>query len=62
MENQFSSSPEITSDDKLWAMLGYMPQRFGLYPDLTVAENMAFFMDIYGISGVERRRSKTRRR
>lgn len=23
MENQFSSAPEITSDDKLWAALGY---------------------------------------
>jgi ABC-2 type transport system ATP-binding protein len=40
--------------------IGYMPQRFGLYPDLTVAENMAFFMDIYGISGVERQKRQDR--
>jgi ABC-2 type transport system ATP-binding protein len=41
-------------------MLGYMPQRFGLYPDLTVAENLDFFMDIYGIAGAERRRRRER--
>jgi len=37
-------------------IIGYMPQRFGLYPDLTVKENMTFFMDIYGISGSERQK------
>jgi len=41
-------------------MIGYMPQRFGLYPDLTVAENLDFFMDIYGIAGEERRRRRER--
>jgi ABC-2 type transport system ATP-binding protein len=40
--------------------IGYMPQRFGLYQDLTVEENMDFFMDIYGISGPERNRRKQR--
>lgn len=39
-------------------MIGYMPQRFGLYSDLTVAENMEFFMDIYGIFGAERKKRK----
>jgi ABC-2 type transport system ATP-binding protein len=42
------------------ALIGYMPQRFGLYQDLTVAENMDFFMDIFGISGVERVRRRER--
>ncbi|HSO62991.1 MAG TPA: ABC transporter ATP-binding protein [Desulfobacterales bacterium] len=41
-------------------LIGYMPQRFGLYPDLTVAENLDFFIDIYGISGVERDRRRER--
>ena len=40
------------------AALGYMPQRFGLYQDLTVSENLDFFMDIYGIAGAERKRRR----
>ncbi len=31
--------------------LGYMPQRFSLYPDLTVAENLRFFADLYDVPG-----------
>ena len=30
-------------------LIGYMPQRFGLYADLTVEENIDFFLDIFGI-------------
>ncbi|MFH1350205.1 MAG: ATP-binding cassette domain-containing protein, partial [Pseudomonadota bacterium] len=35
-------------------------QRFGLYQDLTVEENIDFFMDIFGILGTERKERKVR--
>jgi ABC-2 type transport system ATP-binding protein len=35
--------------EKLKGHIGYMSQRFGLYPDLSVAENIAFYADIYGV-------------
>jgi ABC-2 type transport system ATP-binding protein len=34
--------------------IGYMAQRFGLYADLTVEENMVFYGDLFGILGSER--------
>ncbi len=35
--------------------IGYMAQRFGLYADLSVEENMFFYADLFGIVGSERR-------
>jgi ABC-2 type transport system ATP-binding protein len=34
--------------------IGYMAQRFGLYGDLTVDENMAFYADLFDITGADR--------
>lgn len=39
--------------DHIKPLLGYMPQVFSLYPDLTVAENLAFYGGIYGVEGSE---------
>ncbi len=39
-------------------IIGYMPQRFGLWQDLTVEENIDFFIDIFGIYGTERKARK----
>ncbi|MGA1844401.1 MAG: ATP-binding cassette domain-containing protein [bacterium] len=46
-----SRHPESVRD-----RIGYMAQRFGLYGDLTVGENMAFYADLFGISRMDRDR------
>jgi ABC-2 type transport system ATP-binding protein len=46
----------VTKKNEVKPKIGYMPQRFGLYEDLTVQENVDFFMDIFGIFGNERKR------
>ncbi len=40
--------------------IGYMPQRFAMYGDLTVAENMRFFAGIYKVTGDEFRERERR--
>lgn len=39
--------------DPVRSRVGYMSQRFGLYPDLTVLENIRFHADIFGVSKQE---------
>ncbi len=38
-------------------VVSYMPQRFGLYEDLSVIENLNLYADLRGVTGAERRRS-----
>jgi ABC-2 type transport system ATP-binding protein len=40
--------------DAVKDQIGYMAQRFGLYSDLTVSENMMFYSDLFGVTGQER--------
>jgi ABC-2 type transport system ATP-binding protein len=44
----------ITQDRRLHAILGYMPQKFGLYEDLTVIENLTLYAELRGVRGEQR--------
>jgi ABC-2 type transport system ATP-binding protein len=45
----------VTERQRIKNIIGYMPQRFGLYQDLSVEENMDFFMDIFNIPKAQRK-------
>lgn len=40
---------------KIQNQIGYMPQRFGLYEDLTVQQNLNLYADLQGVSKEERK-------
>ena len=42
--------------DRVRERIGYMSQRFSLYRDLTVSENVTFFGGVYGLDGPDLRR------
>ncbi|MBV8362719.1 MAG: ABC transporter ATP-binding protein [Deltaproteobacteria bacterium] len=44
----------VTDPESVKSVISYMPQRFGLYEDLTVDENIRFYADLYGVARQQR--------
>ena len=50
----------VSEPEQLKRRIGYMAQRFNLYGDLSVVENLDFFADVFQVRGRERRERKER--
>jgi ABC-2 type transport system ATP-binding protein len=53
-EGQVAGFDIVKQVERVRARIGYMPQAFSLYPDLSVRENLVFFADIYGVPARQR--------
>jgi ABC-2 type transport system ATP-binding protein len=54
-EGSVSGYDIISEQEQIKNVIGYMSQRFSLYEDLTVTENLEFFGSIYGLEGTRLR-------
>jgi ABC-2 type transport system ATP-binding protein len=50
----------VTQSEQIKRRIGYMAQRFNLYGDLSVMENLDFFADVFQVRGRDRRERKER--
>ena len=48
----------VTSHRQITERVGYLSQRFSLYGDLTIDENIAFFAEVHGVRDYHRRRDQ----
>ncbi len=53
-EGRVNDKNIVTEAESLKDDIAYMSQKFGLYEDLTVMENINFYADIYGVSKAKR--------
>jgi len=53
---QLAGFDVMKQSEDVRALLGYMPQAFSLYPDLSVMENLKFFADINGVPAREQKK------
>ncbi len=53
----FGKDP-VREHDAITAAVGYLSQRFSLYGDLSIDENIAFFAEIHGLRGYQPRRDR----
>jgi ABC-type multidrug transport system ATPase subunit len=50
-ELSISGFDVVSEFNKIKPLLGYMPQSFSLYPDLSVEENLYFYAGLFGVTG-----------
>ena len=47
----------VKNPEAIHTFIGYMPQKFGLYEDLTVMQNLVLYADLRGVLGEEREKT-----
>ncbi len=57
---QVAGFDTVSESEQIKRRIGYMAQRFNLYGDLSVVENLDFFADVFQVRGRERRERKER--